>query len=190
MKIVDILKQRRSYYVIDDKINVSNEEIIKVIEDVTALIPDAFNAKSQFVVVALGERHKKLWDAIGDVFKGKVPREKIDSFKAGAGTVLFFVDSEKVKSLEEKFTSYKDNFKPWAQQSNGMLQINIWSALRELGLGASLQHYNPVIDDMVKDMFDVDDKYQLLAQMIFGNIVKEPAPKEEEEISKRVRVFK
>ena len=32
-----------------------------------------------------------------------------------------------------------------------MLQINIWTALRELGVGANLQHYNPlVIDDAVR----------------------------------------
>ena len=29
----------------------------------------------------------------------------------------------------------------------GMLQLAVWTALAEKGLGASLQHYNPLIDD-------------------------------------------
>lgn len=51
-----------------------------------------------------------------------------------------------IEHLEKEYSAYADNFKPWALESNGMLQINIWTGLKELGLGASLQHYNPVID--------------------------------------------
>ncbi|NLM17022.1 MAG: nitroreductase family protein [Candidatus Riflebacteria bacterium] len=189
MKLIELLKKRRSYYAIDDNIKVSQDEIIKTVEEITALIPDAFNSKSQYVVLALGEHHKKLWDAAYDAFGGKVAREKIDSFKAGAGTILFFSNTEIVKGLEEKFPRYKENFKPWSQQANAMLQINIWTALREMGLGASLQHYNPVIDKKVREMFQIEPKYQLLAQMVFGNILEEPAPKGED-TPKRVKVFK
>jgi len=60
-----------------------------------------------------------------------------------------------VKALQEKFPLYAANFPVWANQANGMLQINIWTALRELGVGANLQHYNPVIDDTVKSLFDL-----------------------------------
>lgn len=45
---------------------------------------DAFNMKSARVVLAFGEKHDQLWDEIYNVFEGKVPRKKIDSFKAGA----------------------------------------------------------------------------------------------------------
>ena len=71
-----------------------------------------------------------------------------------------------------------------------MLQINLWTALRELGIGASLQHYNPVIDKAIKDAFSIPENYVLLAQMPFGGIVSEPDPKEKEDISKRVLVLK
>lgn len=184
------LKKRRSIYEIDDKIKVSEDEIIKKIEEITELVPDAYNLKSQHVVMIMGKRHKEYWDKIHDIFEGKVSREKIDSFKNGAGTILFFYDSEKVKGLEEKFPKYKDNFKPWALQANGMLQINIWSHLAEMGLGASLQHYNPVIDEMVQKDYKVDKKYVLLAQLVFGNPLSYPEEKEKEDISKRVIVFK
>ncbi|NLJ94622.1 MAG: nitroreductase family protein [Clostridiaceae bacterium] len=188
MKAIDLLKPRRSYYSLNDQTDVKNETIIKTIQEVTALVPDAFDMKSQKVLVVLGDKHKELWDLIYDVFDGKVAREKIDMFKAGVGTVLFFVDKNIVDTLANQFSNYAENFKPWALQSNGMLQINIWTALRELGLGANLQHYNPVIDDKVKEMFDLSEDSVLLAQMVFGNIVEEPEAKEKEDISARVKV--
>ena len=46
--------------------------------------------KSSRVVVALGEKQDMLWTTVYDAFGGKVAREKIDSFRAGAGTVLYF----------------------------------------------------------------------------------------------------
>ena len=70
-----------------------------------------------------------------------------------------------------------------------MLQLSIWSGLRELGIGASLQHYNPVIDDSVKTLLNLPKEYILIAQMPFGGIVSEPNKKEKEEIDKRVSVI-
>ena len=67
--------------------------------------------------------------------------EKINSFKAGYGTVLYFEDFSVVESLQKQFELYKDNFPVWAQQTSGMLQFAIWTALSIEGLGATLQHY-------------------------------------------------
>lgn len=190
MNIVKSLEKRRTYYNINKQLPVSVDEVVAKIERVTELVPDAFNMKSARVVVALDEKHDLIWDEIYNVFEGNVPREKIDSFKAGAGTVLYFYDENTVKALQEKFPLYADNFPVWANQANGMLQISIWSALRELEIGASLQHYNPVIDQKVKELFNIPQEYKLLAQMPFGGIVSEPDAKEKEDISKRVSVVK
>lgn len=190
MNIIQSLSARRSYYNINKNLPVSEQELLDTIQKVTELVPDAFDMKSARVVVALGEKQDALWDAIYDAFGGKVAREKIDSFKAGAGTVLYFYDEDVVKTMQEKFTLYADNFPVWANQANGMLQISIWSAFREMNIGASLQHYNPVIDDVVKEIFDVPQTYKLLAQMPFGGIVGEPDAKEKEDIGKRVRLVK
>lgn len=190
MNTIEVLKPRRSYYAIDDKIKVSEEEIVSTIKEVTELVPDAFNMKSQRVIVALADKHKELWDAIYACYEGKVDKEKIDSFKAGAGTVLFFYDKTTVDGMASQFQSYAQHFEPWALQANGMLQINIWNALRELGLGASLQHYNPVIDAKVKEMFNIEGDVVLLAQMVFGNILQEPEAKEKEDVNARVKVVR
>lgn len=190
MSIIESLGKRRSYYNIDKNVQITENEIVNIIETATELVPDAFNMKSARIIVALGEKQDELWDAIYDVFDGKVAREKIDSFKAGIGTVLYFYDEDTVKKMQDQFPRYADNFPTWANQANGMLQISIWSALRELGLGASLQHYNPVIDEKIKEMLDVPTSYRLLAEMPFGNIVAEPDAKAKEDISNRVRIFK
>lgn len=190
MSIIRSLEKRRTYYNINKQLPVSVDEVTAKIQHVTEIVPDAFNMKSARVVVALGEKHDLLWDEIYHVFGGKVPKEKIDSFKAGAGTVLFFYDENTIKALQEQFASYADNFPVWANQANGMLQISVWSALRELEIGASLQHYNPVIDQKVKELFDVPQEYKLLAQMPFGGIVSEPEAKEKEDIGKRVVIKK
>lgn len=189
MGIIQSLEQRRSYYNITKNLPVSTEEIGSLIKKAVELVPDAFNMKSARVVTVFGEKHDMLWDSIYDVFGGKVPREKIDSFKAGAGTVLFFYDEKTVKMLQEKFAPYAANFPVWANQANGMLQLAVWTALREAGIGASLQHYNPVIDEKVKSLFSIPQEYILIAQMPFGGIGSEPDKKEAENISDRVTII-
>lgn len=189
MSIYEGLKLRRSYYQLNKELPVSTDEIKGLINEVTELVPDAFNMKSARVVVALGDKQDELWDKIYEVFDGKVAREKIDGFKAAAGTILYFYDKEVVRSLQEKFAAYAENFPVWANQANGMLQINIWSALRELGVGANIQHYNPVIDEAVREMFEVPESWKLIAQMPFGGIGMEPAPKDKEDISERVKFY-
>lgn len=188
MSIIESISKRRTYYQINKELPVSTDKIKEVVAQATELVPDAFNMKSARVVLALGAKQDELWDAIYDAFGGKVAREKIDGFKAGAGTVLYFYDEDVVKSLQEKFPLYAPNFPVWANQANGMLQFTIWTALCELGVGANLQHYNPVIDDAVKKLFDVPASWKLIAQMPFGGIIAEPDAKEKEDISVRVKV--
>ena len=185
MSIIQSLEKRRSYYNINKELPVEISQVIQQIEKLTELVPDAFNMKSSRILVALEDKQEVLWDSI---YGGQVPREKIDSFKAGAGTILYFYDQEVVKGLQKQFPLYADNFPAWAMQSSAMLQISIWSGLRELGIGASLQHYNPVIDQKVRELFDLPESYLLIAQMPFGGIGNEPDPKEKEDISKRVRI--
>lgn len=187
--IMESLAQRRSYYTINKNLPITKVQLVETIEHITELVPDAFNMKSARVVIVLGTKHDQLWDVIYDAFDGKVSKAKIDSFKVGAGTILYFYDESVVAELQAKFPLYAANFPIWANQANGMLQICLWSALRELGLGASLQHYNPIIDAAVHQLFDLPENYLLLAQMPFGGIVEEPSTKEKENIKQRVAVF-
>lgn len=190
MSIKESIAKRRTYYQINKNIPVEEAQITTLVKELTELVPDAFNMKSARVVVALGKQQDALWDAIYDAFGGKVAREKIDGFKAGYGTILYFYDTEVVKKLQAQFPLYAVNFPVWANQANGMLQFTIWSGLEELGLGANLQHYNPVIDQAVRKLFALPESWTLLAEMPFGGISGQPGPKDKEDISLRVKVVK
>lgn len=188
MSIIDAIKARRSIYALNKTLPVSDGEIEALVKQVTELVPDAFNMKSARVILAMGEKHNALWDTIYTAFGGKVSREKIDGFRSAYGTVLYYYDTDTVKGLQEKFPAYAANFPLWANHANGMLQFTLWSALREIGVGANIQHYNPVIDEAVKKLFDVPESWMLVAQMPFGGIVQQPEPKPAEDITQRVKV--
>lgn len=190
MKILESLKKRRTYYNIEKSLPVDEKEVFDLIKKSAELVPDAYNMKSSRIVVVTGKNQDVLWDEIYNVFQGKVDREKIDGFKSGYGTILYFYDNEVVEKMQSEFPLYAEKFPHWATQSVGMLQLSIWAGLRELEIGASLQHYNPVIDDAVKKLFDIPESYVLDAQMPFGSISKEVEPKPSEDISKRVRIIK
>jgi predicted oxidoreductase (fatty acid repression mutant protein) len=149
------------------------------------------------VVLLLGNHHDRLWDIVKDALRKLVPadkfgstEEKINSFKAGYATVLFFEDMSVVEELQKQFTLYKDNFPVWSLQSSGMHQFVIWTALEEEGLGASLQHYNEVIEADVKKEWNIPDSWKLLAQMPFGKPTAAPGEKEFLPLEDRVKVFK
>ena len=187
--MLDTLAARRSQYQLDKDLPIEASEVIDLITRTVELVPDAFNMRSQRVAVALGAKQDELWDAVYDAFGGKVARERIDGFKAAAGTVLYFVDQSVVESLQAQYAMYAQNFPTWAQQANGMLQFSVWNVLREAGVGANIQHYNPVIDDAVRDLFDLPESWVLVAQMPFGGIAGDPQPKDGEDISLRVKVM-
>ena len=63
-------------------------------------------------------------------------------------------------------------------------------ALAEKGVGASLQHYNPLIDDAVKARWGVPVEWALASQMVFGGISAPAAPIEKLPASERVRVVR
>ena len=107
-----------------------------------------------------------------------------------SSTILFFEDMDIVRGLQEKFPLYADNFPKWSLQSNGMLEYIVWTALAEKNIGASLQHYNPLIDEVVAKEWKLPESWQLLAQMPFGSIEAPADDKSFEPIEKRVKVFK
>ena len=184
----NVITDRRSIYALNADLPVSEDDITSLVEELAELTPDAFNQKSARAIVVFGDKNQQVWDAIYDAFEGKVSREKIDSFAAGAGTILYFIDRSTIQSMQAQYELYADKFPIWANQANGMLQFNIWSALRSVGVGASLQHYNPVIVEAIREVTGAPEAWELVAQAPFGGIAAEPEPKEGEDISQRVWV--
>lgn len=56
--------------------------------------------------------------------------------------------------------------------------------------GASLQHYNPVIDQAVKTVWHIPDSWKLIAEMPFGKPAAQPGCKEFQPVADRVKLFK
>lgn len=172
---ITAMKTRRSVYSLTKESPLPNDQIVSLVQEVLLHVPSAFNSQSQKAVVLFGAHHDKLWDFFMNALKKIVPpekfsstEEKILSFKAGYGTVLYFDDTSITQDLADKFAPYKDNFPIWAQQSNGMLQFAVWSLLAQEGLGASLQHYNPLADEEIHREWNIPAEWKLIAQMPFG----------------------
>lgn len=86
---------------------------------------------------------------------------KMDSFAAGFGTVLFLKILRLIKSLQGQFTSYAESFPVWAEHSTAIAQFATWTALHAEGLGASLQHYNPIVDEQVHAEWDIPQHWKM-----------------------------
>ena len=104
--------------------------------------------------------------------------------------MLFFEDQKLVKGLQVAFPSYQDIFPGWSLQTSAMHQLAIWVMLEDVGFGASLQHYNPLIDDEVRRAWNLPGHWHLIAEMPFGLPVSKPGVKEFQPLEERVRVFK
>lgn len=194
---MEALKHRRTYYAITNQSPISNKQIEELVNFAVTHVPSAFNSQSTRVVLLLGENHRKLWQIVKDTLRKIVPAEafkateaKIDgSFACGYGTVLFFEDQNVVKGLQDMFSAYKDNFPVWSLQTSAMHQLAIWTLLEDAGLGASLQHYNPLIDEEVRRTWNLPESWSLIAEMPFGLPVSEPGEKEYKPLVDRVKVF-
>jgi predicted oxidoreductase (fatty acid repression mutant protein) len=195
--LLEAVKARRTYYGISKQSTISDDQIINLVQEAVKYSPSAFNSQSARTVVLLGENHDKLWNIVKETLRKIVAadqfastEQRIDSFKAGYGSVLFFEDSAVIEGLQKQFASYADNFPKWSQQSSGIVQYVVWTLLEEQGLGASLQHYNPLIDEEVKQAWDIPSSWQLIAQMPFGTPTAEPGEKQFQPIDERVKIFK
>ncbi|MCC4490035.1 nitroreductase family protein [Limosilactobacillus reuteri] len=189
---------RRSIYALGDNLSQTPEEIFDLVKQTIKNSPTAFNSQTVRAVVLFGKSSDKVWEIVEDALLkiAKSPdafeqtKSKIDSFKAGYGTILYFTDTTIVHQLENDYPSYAANFANWAEQGLGGAQQAVWTAFAEQGIGASLQHYNPLIDDAIHQVFNLPADWQLRAEMPFGSIeapAGEKAQLDDEEMFKLIK---
>ena len=170
------LRKRRTQYALGKKLPIAETAVDELVREAIRLSPSSFNSQSSRAVILFGQESDKLWAIVKEALKAIVPAEnfaatasKIDSFANGAGTVLFFEDQEPIKALQAQFPIYADNFPIWSEQAAGMAQLAVWATLAEANIGASLQHYNGLIDATVASAWNVPSSWVLRAQMPFGS---------------------
>ncbi len=98
---------------------------------------------------------------------------KIEKCAAAFGTVLFYEDQLVIRQLQKKIPFNVAEFQIWSEQTSGMAQFAMWTALADSGVGASLQHYNPSIDRAVPEHFDIPNTWLLRSQLVFGLVEEE-----------------
>lgn len=196
MSFYELAKKRRSIYHLGKNIEHSNDKLVKLIKDIVDQTPSSFHSQTSRVVILLGEEHDALWEITREKLRAIVGEEnfegtdqKINSFKAAKGTVLFYEDKDVVSGLQKQFPLYADNFPIWSEHSTGLTQYAVWLALAEVDIGASLQHYNPIIDADVAKRWDIPSNWVLRAQMPFGSIESPASEKNYLDEETRYRVF-
>ncbi|EMF48946.1 Nitroreductase family protein [Streptococcus parauberis] len=192
MSFLEELKNRRSIYALGRNTEVSDEKIVEVIKEAVRQSPSAFNSQTTRVLILMNDEASAFWNELvatdleATMKEQGAPeeaiagtKEKLASFGASKGTALFFEDQDVVKGLQEQFALYADNFPVWSEQASGITSVNAWTALSsELGLGANLQHYNPVIDASVIAKYNVPASWKLRGQLNFGSIEAPAGDKE------------
>lgn len=196
MEFNETIKKRRSCYDLGPLPAEKQKLVPQIIKDCLLVAPTPFNSQSARVILLENKNHKRLWDIVLSVLSKKVPpenfttvKEKIGTFAKASGTILYFEDLLITENLQKQYPAYAVNFPIWAAQANGMLQFSIWCALAGVGIGASLQHYNPIIDTEVRSTFKIPATWRLIAQMPFGEILSAPQDKTFEPLEKRFKIL-
>ena len=147
-------------------------------------------------MILLQKENQKFWDSVENTLRGVTAEDafsrtqkKLEGFRGGNGTILFYEDGAEIGKLKQSFPLYADKFGQWAQHNNAILQYAVWLALTGEGLAASLQHYNPLIDAETAREWNIPTSWTLIAQMPFGKVAEQPGPKNLRPMEETVKFF-
>lgn len=193
----EAIEKRRSIYELSNKATLTDNEIEDLLRFAVKNTPSAYNSQSTRLILLTEDAHALLWGIVKQTLRERISadaftrtEQKIDaSFASGHGTVLFFEDTSIIAEQQRLYPTYADKFPIWSEHTNAMHQLVVWTMLEDAGMGASLQHYNPLIDEQVKTVWKLPSEWNLVAEMPFGVPTGQPAPKEFAPLNERVRVF-
>lgn len=197
MNFWDAVKNRHSIYSLSDEEIVPRARIEEIVRDTLNYLPSTYNVQSTRMLLLFGEEHKAMWQITLAELEKVTPSDRFvqttrkvnGSFASGYGTILFYEDKAATDGLIASYPTYADKFTAWAQHTNAMHQFVVWTALESEGLGASLQHYNPLIDEPVAKRWSIPETWQLIAQMPFGKPTASGGEKPKKPIEERLKVF-
>ena len=182
---VQAISHRRTIYSLGPHSDTPTQKIIQMLDTALLNIPSAFNAQSTRLVLLMGKHHLRLWEIVKQRLAEIVApeafgrtREKIDScFAAGCGTILFYEDTQVVERQKREYEVYASALDEYSSQTSAMHQLAVWTMLADMGFGASLQHYNPLIDHLLAREWHLPEWWRLKAQMPFGEPLRQPDEK-------------
>ena len=196
--LLKLEKMRRSIYALGRNVKQTPDEVADFIKQTVKWTPSPFNNQTTRVVMLFNQNQTKLWNIVGNVLEDKIGKDrfqsgtaqKIQGFKDGWASLLFFTDVNTVKKFQKQFAAYAKKFPLWAQQAQGNAQYAVWTGLAENQIGANLQHYNPLIDGQVAEAFNVPKDWRLESEMVIGSIEKPAGQKSFLDDDQRFKVLK
>lgn len=195
MRFEEAVERRRSIRTLGKSTRATKETLEEILK-LALHAPSAYNAQTSRVVVLMDAAGETFWDIAASALRKVTPPEafartvkKLDGFRGGNGTILFYEDNEATAKLKKDFPLYEDKFEQWAQHNNAMLQYAVWMALGEHGIAASLQHYNPLVDEETAKEWGIPENWTLIAQMPFGKAEEDPPAKSFLPFEQRIRFY-
>lgn len=197
MEFHELLLKRRSVYSLSDEVTIDE----KTLKDGLALAiqnaPTAFDSRATHIIIALGENHHFVWDTTMKTLKEIVPEKKfpatkakLETFRKSYGTILVYKDLIAIEELKASFPTFAGRQDDWGEQNIGILVYALWLELANLGLGASIQHYDPLIDKGLEERFKTPASWKLETEIVFGKTLMEPMKKEYDELDSRLKIAK
>ena len=182
----DLQAKRRSTYVIGKNTDISKEQITEALREAAKNVPSSFNSQTSRLVLVFDEANERVWKEIYNVQKDVLDEATwgmmgpvIEGAGQGVGTILFFEDRDAVKENIPAAESQQNLYK---QDNSSNQQYAAWLTLAELGLGGTLQHFNigyeQGFDKVFRELLDLPESYEMVAQMPFGSIEQEYEPKD------------
>lgn len=189
-------EMRRSVYALNKNLPITQQEVEDLAGHVIRHTPSSNNSQSARVVLLFGREHEALWEIVRETLRPLTEKDKwektdqkVSGFQAAAGTALFFEDMAVIRALQKKLPLYKERFPDWSEHGSAMNQYRLWQLLAAAGAGASLQHYNPIIDEAVKKRWNIPEDYRLRAQLVFGGVSEPAGEKTFLPVEERLKVF-
>lgn len=185
---LEAIRHRRSCYALGNSTIVPTSQLIEIIDNALTYVPSAYNMQSTRLVLLLGRHHRDFWAIVAETLREIVAPEKFEttarkiatSFAAGYGTVLFYEDEVVIEQAKRRNPTYAAQFDIYSEQGSAMQQFAIWTMLEDAGLGASLQHYNPLIDNTIATRWNIPASWRLVAQMPFGEPLTMPTDRHQQ----------
>ncbi|CCK69171.1 nitroreductase family protein KNAG_0C00570 [Huiozyma naganishii CBS 8797] len=183
-----VIATRRTIYKLQPQLpaGVTTKDIQAVVEAIIKDTPTAFNSQVNRAIILTGESHKKVWDAVTNGIDAEAGKLRPASARDEAfGSIIFFTDDKTTEKLQADFPAWAAAFPQFADHSSGAAQITSWDALEVLGLGAHLQHYNPLVRAALPA--DVPKGWSVHSQLVFG--LPAEAAGEKTFIDNKVQIF-
>ncbi|TID23434.1 Nitroreductase-like protein [Venturia nashicola] len=193
----DADQERTSYFQLNKESPISDNKLRKLVTDTVLNARSSFSQSiiSQSIIRAvllLHPEHEKFWEITKEVSKPKVldadefatTVKKLDGFKAGYDTILFFEDPNPIQEPEHAFSIDSEEYPQQSENASTIqhyvLCTDLQAELQAEGFGCDLQHYDPsssVVWQRALKEWGIPLTWTLEGQLVFGVKAGEPGEK-------------